>query len=131
MKPGTPLFSFVLESLITKSFRYTRTIDICHEHFGFYLAWGSAVFLPTIYTLQTQYLARHSVQLHPAVAAGILFFGLGGYALFRTVNHQKDLVRQTQGNCMIWGREPEFIRCSYKTSDGSTHESLLLCSGKQ
>jgi 7-dehydrocholesterol reductase len=110
--------------------RYLRTIDICHDHFGFYLAWGSLVWLPSVYTLQTQYLARYPVHLSYFMAALVLGTGLGGYALFRSVNHQKDLVRRTDGNCMIWGRKAEYIRCSYQTSDGKTHQSLLLCSGK-
>jgi 7-dehydrocholesterol reductase len=25
---------------------YLRTIDIAHDHFGFYLAWGDVVWLP-------------------------------------------------------------------------------------
>lgn len=33
---------------------YLRTIDICHDHFGYYLAWGDSVWLPYMYTLQAQ-----------------------------------------------------------------------------
>lgn len=49
--------------------------------------------------------------------------------MFRSVNHQKDIVRRTDGNCMIWGKKAEVIRATYKTADGKDHESLLLCSG--
>jgi len=31
---------------------YLKTIDICHEHFGWMLAWGDLVWLPFMYTLQ-------------------------------------------------------------------------------
>ncbi|KAJ5368172.1 7-dehydrosterol-delta 7-reductase [Penicillium cataractarum] len=69
---------------------YLRTIDIAHDHFGFYLAWGSAAFLPTMYTLQAQYLARSPLELEPISAALILGLGIGGYAIFRSSNNQKD-----------------------------------------
>lgn len=31
---------------------YLKTIDICHDHFGWYLGWGDCVWLPFLYTLQ-------------------------------------------------------------------------------
>jgi 7-dehydrocholesterol reductase len=49
---------YVLDFFINEDW-CLRTIDICHDHFGFYLAWGSVVWLPSMYILQTQYLARH------------------------------------------------------------------------
>lgn len=108
---------------------YTRTIDIAHDHFGFYLAWGSAVWLPAMYTLQVQYLARHSVHLSWPAALLILTCGVAGYALFRAANHQKDFVRRTKGECNIWGAKARFLGARYTTADGLEHESLLLTSG--
>jgi 7-dehydrocholesterol reductase len=119
---------YVLDFFINEDW-YLRTIDICHDHFGFYLAWGSVVWLPSMYTLQTQYLAHNPVILPVPVAALILLTGIGGYVLFRSVNHQKNLVRRTNGDCLIWGEKPEVVRCTYRTKDGKDHESLLLCSG--
>ena len=106
-----------------------RTIDICHDHFGFYLAWGSMVWLPGMYTLQTQYLAKNPVILSSLNVILLVASGGGGYILFRSVNHQKDLVRRTKGNCQIWGSPAEIMRVKYKTKDGKEHDSLLLCSG--
>ncbi|MCJ1280594.1 hypothetical protein MMC21_008423 [Puttea exsequens] len=108
---------------------YLRTIDMAHDHFGFYLAWGSVVVLPATYTVQVQYLARNPVLLSPTQVLAVLTLGLGGYALFRSANYQKDLVRSKNGECKIWGRQAEFIRCIYTTEDGRSHESLLLFSG--
>lgn len=88
------------------------------------------VWLPTTYTLQAQYLARYPVDLSTPVAIAILAIGVSGYAMFRSVNHQKDIVRRTGGNCMIWGKKAEVIKATYRTEDGKEHESLLLCSGK-
>jgi 7-dehydrocholesterol reductase len=120
---------YVLDFFINEDW-YLRTIDICHDHFGFYLAWGSVVWLPSMYTLQTQYLARHPLVLSSPLALSILLTGVGGYVLFRSVNHQKDLVRKTNGNCLIWGKKAEVVRCNFQTSDGEKHQSLLLCSGR-
>lgn len=82
-----------------------------------------------IYTTQAQYLAYHPVQLSPIGASATLAIGLGGYLLFRVANHQKYLARQTGGQCRIWGSKAEVMKCTYKTSDGTVHSSLLLCSG--
>jgi len=120
--------AYVVDFFINEDW-YLRTIDICHDHFGYYLAWGSAAWLPTMYTLQVQYLARNPVDIHPVAAVAILITGLSGYALFRSVNDQKNRVRKTNGDCMIWGKPAEYIRADYKTSDGVARQSLLLCSG--
>ena len=85
--------------------------------------------VPTIYTIQAQYLARYPVYLSNWQAFFLTVFGLAGYAIFRSANHQKDLVRSTNGRAKVWGSQAEYIRCSYKTEDGKTHEALLLCSG--
>lgn len=55
--------------------------------------------------------------------------GLAGYYIFRSVNNQKDVVRLTDGDCLIWGRRPKLIRAKYKSSDGAEHSSILLASG--
>jgi 7-dehydrocholesterol reductase len=52
-----------------------------------------------------------------------------GYYIFRAVNHQKDIVRSSNGKCNIWGKPAQVIRTEYQTSDGKTHKSLLLVSG--
>lgn len=83
----------------------------------------------SVYTLQVQYLGRYPVHLSTPQAFIILAIGLSGYALFRAVNHQKDLVRSTAGNALIWGKKAEYVSCTYKTGDGKTHTSLLLTSG--
>jgi 7-dehydrocholesterol reductase len=120
---------YVIDFFINEDW-YLRTIDICHDHFGFYLAWGSAIFLPTMYTIQAQYLAYNPVSLPPFMAVGILATGVGGYLIFRTVNYEKDVVRRTKGECLIWGRPAGVIKCTYKTADGKQHQSLLLYTGK-
>lgn len=108
---------------------YLKTIDICHDHFGWYLGWGDCVWLPYLYTLQGLYLVYHPVQLPTSYALGVLLLGLLGYYIFRVTNHQKDLFRRTDGRCLIWGRKPKAIECSYTSADGQKHHSKLLVSG--
>jgi 7-dehydrocholesterol reductase len=59
----------------------------------------------------------------------LIFMGLFGYYLFRAVNDQKYKARKSNGNCIIWGKKADIIHAKYTTSDGKTHESILLCSG--
>ncbi|KAB8298696.1 hypothetical protein EYC80_000871 [Monilinia laxa] len=119
---------YVVDFFINEDW-YLRTIDICHDHFGFYLAWGSIVWLPSMYTLQTQYLARNPHSLSTFSALMIFTFGVSGYILFRSVNHQKDLVRRTKGKCQLWGAPAKVLNVKYRTKDGKEHDSILLCSG--
>lgn len=119
---------YVVDFFINEDW-YVRTIDIAHDHFGFYLAWGSIVWLPSIYTSQTQYLAQHPVHLSNTAAVALTFVGTSGYVLFRWVNHQKNIARRTQGKCMIWGAPAKVMKLKYKTTDGFNHESLFLVSG--
>ncbi|KAI8800942.1 ergosterol biosynthesis ERG4/ERG24 [Cladochytrium replicatum] len=108
---------------------YLRTIDIAHDHFGFYLAWGDSVWLPWMYTLQSHFLVRHPTDLSTPTFLLVLGLGLGGYAIFRAANNQKDLARRTNGDCKIWGRPARVVRTQFQTSDGKVHTSILLASG--
>ncbi|KAL1614591.1 hypothetical protein SLS54_009656 [Diplodia seriata] len=122
---------YVLDFFINESW-YLRTIDIAHDHYGFYLAWGCFCFLPTTYTLQAQYLGSlrpTTPSPSPITLALVFALGLAGYALFRSVNAQKDVARRTSGACRIWGAPAVVIRAPYATADGARHESVLLCSG--
>lgn len=108
---------------------YLKTIDICHDHFGWMLAWGDLVWLPYMYTLQGLYLLYNPVNLPSLFSLFVLTFGVTGYAIFRSANNQKDYFRRTQGKAPIWGKMPEFISCQYTATDGSVYQSKLLLSG--
>ena len=120
---------YVVDFFINEDW-YLRTIDMAHDHFGYMLGFGSVAIVPGLYTIQAQYLAKYPVDLSTLHAFAVLVIGLGGYAIFRAANHQKDVVRQTNGQCDIWGKKAEVIIAPYKTADGQSHESLLLCSGR-
>ncbi|KAL1923259.1 uncharacterized protein VTP21DRAFT_9635 [Calcarisporiella thermophila] len=108
---------------------YLRTIDIAHDHFGFYLAWGTSVWFPFMYPLQSHYLSRNPIQLSPLYFWTVIILGVIGYLIFRGANNQKDIVRRSDGTCLVWGRKPKIIRPEYVTSDGKKHKSILLASG--
>ncbi|XP_042197343.1 7-dehydrocholesterol reductase isoform X2 [Callorhinchus milii] len=119
---------YVLDFFWNESW-YLKTIDICHDHFGWYLGWGDCVWLPYLYTLQGLYLVYNPVQLATTTAVSVLLLGLVGYYIFRMTNHQKDLFRRTDGKCKIWGKKPEYIECSYVSIDGKKYQSKLMISG--
>lgn len=109
---------------------YVRTIDIQHDRFGFYLAWGSVAWLPFMYTLPAAFLVAHPVDPPPLVAGGILALGLAGYVVFLSANRQRDRFRRApDGRCRIAGGDATFVPAPYVSADGRTHESRLLTSG--
>jgi 7-dehydrocholesterol reductase len=108
---------------------YLNTIDIHHDHFGWMLAWGDCVWLPYMYTLQGLFLVFHPVDLSWQFATFVLSFGLLGFWIFASSNNQKDRVRKSDSQAVIWGRPPEMITCSYVTQDGTVRQNRLLASG--
>lgn len=107
---------------------YLKTIDIAHDHFGWYLAWGDCLFLPFIYTLQGAYLMHNDINLGFIKFITILSLGFFGYIIFRWTNYQKDYFRRTE-NPKIWFKDAKYIECEYKVSSGKIYKSKLLCSG--
>lgn len=102
-KPSIPaLLVLLLHSIYVIDFFYhedwyLRTIDIAHDHFGFYLAWGDSVWLPFMYTMQAQYLHHNQYNLgneNTWMNLAVLVLGLGGYVVFRGSNNQKDYMRR-------------------------------------
>lgn len=94
---------FVVEDAIL------TTWDIRHEPFGFMLCWGSLVWVPFTFSLQSVYLALHPVDLPLWAAAGILVLNMAGYVIFRSSNLQKHRFRSNPER-LIWGKKPDFIQ---------------------
>lgn len=109
---------------------YVRTIDIQHDRFGFYLAWGSVAWLPFMYTLPAAYLATHPVELSPVAAAAILALGLAGYTIFLSANRQRDRFRRAgTSGYRIGEQDATFVPARYVSEDGHVHDTRLLTSG--
>jgi 7-dehydrocholesterol reductase len=108
---------------------YFNSLDIMHDRFGFYICWGVTAWLPCVYTLVGLYLVQHPIDLAPSVAAGIVALGVASIWMNYAADAQRQKVRATNGEAMIWGKKPEIIRAEYETGDGEKRQSILLVSG--
>lgn len=54
---------------------YLKTIDICHDHFGWYLGWGDCVWLPYLYTLQVRRWPGSPCDAHPSAQQDLRWLG--------------------------------------------------------
>ncbi|PNY28179.1 Uncharacterized protein TCAP_01897, partial [Tolypocladium capitatum] len=85
--------------------------------------------MPFFWTLQTQYLALHPVNLSQPVVIAVTASFVAGWALNHDANGQKSLARETAGRCTVWGRKAKVLEAKYQTADGKQHRTVLLCSG--
>ncbi len=108
---------------------YFTTIDVAHDRFGYYICWGVIVWVPGVYTITAQYLVKHPRNLGTPLTLALLVMGLGAIWVNDAVDAQRQRVRNTGGQTLIWGKRPEVIHAEYETADGKTHQSLLLVSG--
>ncbi|ATY61451.1 7-dehydrocholesterol reductase [Cordyceps militaris] len=109
---------------------FFETLDGSHERFSFYSIYGFAVMMPLLWTLQTQYLALHPVELSwPVVSAAYVVFAFG-FLLNHDANEQRAASRRKSGQVTIWGKPARYVKAQYSTTDGKTHQTILLCSGK-
>jgi len=108
---------------------YLATLDIMHDHFGFFLGYGSSCWLLTAYTAQPWFLAHNPVNLSISSMIAILIINSFGYFIFRMSNNQKLSFRATKGQCHIWGKPAVFVEASYSSSNGKQGKNLLLASG--
>ena len=108
---------------------YFQSLDIMHDRFGFYICWGVLAWVPAVYPLAQQYLVTHPRDLPLPIALGIFLLGIAAIYVNYAADAQRQRVRATGGETMVWGKPPELIHARYKTEDGKEHQSLLLVSG--
>lgn len=108
---------------------YLYSLDIMHDRFGYYICWGVLVWVPSVYCLIALYLVSHPIPLSPAVTVFYLCFGLVSVWLNYNADAQRRRVRDSNGNCKIWGKDPLLIHAEYQTEDGKIQNNLLLLSG--
>eukprot|EP00927_Polykrikos_kofoidii_P021972 TRINITY_DN20650_c0_g1_i1.p1 TRINITY_DN20650_c0_g1~~TRINITY_DN20650_c0_g1_i1.p1 ORF type:complete len:464 (+),score=54.35 TRINITY_DN20650_c0_g1_i1:112-1503(+) len=77
------------------------TMDITTDGFGFMLAFGDLAWVPFTYGLQARYLVDHDPGLSPWMLSAIACGGLGGYAIFRASNSQKDQFRRDPSHASV------------------------------
>ena len=108
---------------------YMRTIDIMLDRAGFYICWGCLAYVPGLYASVSMYMVNHPIQLGPFWSILILVVGTSSIAINYIADKQKQDVRNSNGQCKIWGKPAEYIRARYNLENGDTRESLLLVSG--
>ncbi|GIV34151.1 MAG: 7-dehydrocholesterol reductase [Chitinophagales bacterium] len=108
---------------------YMRSMDIQVDRAGFYICWGCLVWVPAVYTSPVLFMVNHPAGLSLPVA-GILFLaGMAAIGINYWADRQRQIVRATNGNTLIWGRSPMLIEAQYTTARGEVKTNLLLASG--
>ena len=108
---------------------YMCSMDIQHDRAGYYICWGCLVWVPSVYTSHSFYLAEHAPALSLLQAGVIFLFGVTMIWMNYDSDNQRYVFRQTNGNCSIWGKTPAKIVAEYTTSSGEVRKSLLLVDG--
>ena len=108
---------------------YLRSMDIMHDRAGYYICWGCLVWVPSIYTSPALCLVHHPI--HLGLLTTSLLIGIGTFCIMINyfADRQRQKVRATEGNCLVWGKKPNLIVASYKTQEGEEKQNLLLASG--
>jgi 7-dehydrocholesterol reductase len=108
---------------------YFATLDIMHDRFGFYIAWGILAWLPGVYTLAPLYLVGHPDTMSAGGAIALIIIGMLALALSTVADYERHRVRARPSTAKVWGRRPIVIEAPYRTGDGREHTNLLLASG--
>ncbi len=108
---------------------YLRSLDIMHDRAGFYICWGCMVWVPAIYTSSTLYLVEHPVMMGDLSMGILIGLGLAAIWINYRADAQRQEVRATKGQTLVWGRRPHLIVARYETKEGDERQNLLLASG--
>lgn len=113
---------------------YMRSIDIIVDRAGFEIQWGCLVWVPSVYTLHSRFLVQNPSGLSLPVAGGLFVLSMMGVVLNYMADRERDVFRATNGETLVWGKKPSFIKATYtiidrKTGKSSKKTSLLLASG--
>ena len=107
---------------------YLCSMDIQHDRAGYYICWGCLVWVPSVYTSSSFYMATQGPDVSPTL--GLIIFLLGFLMIWINydADNQRYIFRRTNGECLIWGSKPRRIVAEY-TSGNSIRKSLLLLDG--
>ena len=117
---------------------YMSTVDIMHDRAGYYICWGCLVWVPTIYTMTSQYIyfkfkSQSSLNIDNALSAelAMVYVVLGIASIFANydADNHRAVFRQFNGNVNIFGSPAKCIVAKYTPQNGKQKTSLLLLSG--
>jgi 7-dehydrocholesterol reductase len=100
-----------------------------HDRAGFYICWGTLVWVPAIYTASTLYLVNHPVTLGLPLSLTIGALGVASIGIGYLADSERRRARATDGACSVWGKPARVIRARYATATGESRENVLLVSG--
>jgi len=139
---GELIVSVVLQLIyVAKFFLWERgyffSIDIIHDRCGFMIIWGVLCWLPCVYTNHSYYLVDFQPNLNDQFRVfkliSVFLFGLVSIALNYYADYQRQLARDTNGNCSFFGHKAVVIPVEYTVETHDKKEekkkTLLLCSG--
>ncbi len=89
------------------------------------------MWIPTFYMTHSAFWAFNGGKSGMDWTTAWIFVILGAACII--INYEADVQRQvareTSGNCLIWGKKPRMIQAKYTTKDGTERTSLLLMDG--
>lgn len=108
---------------------YLSSMDIMHDRAGFMICWGCLVWVPVVYTSPILYLVHHPIALSKPVACLISILGLFFVIVNFLTDQQRQMFREKNGQCKIFGKEPVTIEATYETENKEQKKTYLLASG--
>ncbi|XP_073980613.1 uncharacterized protein isoform X2 [Rhodnius prolixus] len=120
--------AYLFKSFIYET-AYFHSIDFTLDRAGYYLIWGSLVWLPCLYPFNSYFLVNHPPVISNKNAILILIFGIISITATLMIDLEKARFRRTNGNTLIWNKKPTYIVAKYTDNTGTEKTSLLLASG--
>lgn len=110
---------------------YKNTIDFIVERGGYYLMGACIALIPSLYLLYNLFLVTRTPvsSFGPAMFAVVTILGIADITCIYWADRQRQLCRETDGKCVIWGKQAEILRVNYVDANGKERKSLLLSSG--
>ena len=108
---------------------YTKSMDIAFERAGFYICWGCIAFVIVGFNTPTIYLAMYKVEISNMYC--IFCVLMGGLFVWLTywVDMQKEIVRETEGKCLVFGRKAEIMLVKYTVGGTEEKQNIFLLNG--
>lgn len=121
---------YTLKFFLYESAGYFDSIDIAFDRAGYYLIWGSMVWMPGFYGLHAYNFVSNPPITSPFLSLFYLILGIGAIVLEYRIDYEKYLVRSsTSPTIMMYGKPAEVIHAEYTDQNGKKRTSRLVASG--
>ena len=99
---------------------YMRSIDIIVDRAGFEIQWGCLVWVPAVYTLHSRFCVLYPSGLSFGTAMALFALSIAGVIFNYAADRERDVFRATNGEALVWGKKPKFIKAEYSIIDRKT-----------